>query len=89
MELDPIIVGVMLIAGLPALLLLRVLFGPGGVSMEDLLSRPDLAWPRGVQEEEPICWRIERLTLRDRHRPMPSSRPVPRSKVSTAATSER
>ena len=35
---------------------------PGGVTIDDLLMRPDLAWPRGVQEEEPVPWRFERLT---------------------------
>ena len=89
MDLDPTVLGVMLIAALPALLLLRVLFGPGAVSMEDLFTRPDLAWPRGVQEEEPVRWRIERLTPRDRDRPTRSSKPIRRPTVSTAATSER
>ena len=35
---------------------------PGGVTIDDLFMRTDLAWPRGVQEEEPVHWRFERLT---------------------------
>jgi hypothetical protein len=48
-----------------ALVVARALFFPGGVTFDDLWRRPDLAWPRGVQEEEPVPWRTERLaTLR-------------------------
>ena len=38
-----------------------ILFVPSGVGFEDLLRRTDLAWPRGVQEEEPVRWHTERL----------------------------
>ena len=43
------------------LILGRIAFIPNGVSFEDLLARTDLAWPRGVQEEEPVRWHVERL----------------------------
>jgi hypothetical protein len=38
-----------------------ILFVPSGVGFEDLLRRTDLAWPRGVQEEEPAPWHLDRL----------------------------
>jgi len=41
-----------------------------GIGFEDLLRRSDLDWPRGVQEEEPVRWHVERL-----RRHSPSSRP--------------
>ena len=44
----------------------RIAFVPNGISIEDLLRRTDLDWPRGVQEEEPVRWHIERLQPRSR-----------------------
>jgi len=42
--------------------ILRLTAGPG-VDIEDLLGRQDDAsWPRGVQEEDLVAWRVERLT---------------------------
>jgi hypothetical protein len=38
-----------------------ILFVPNGIGFEDLLGRTDLAWPRGVQEEEPVPWHLDRL----------------------------
>jgi hypothetical protein len=46
--------------------LARVAFIPNGVSFDDLLRRTDLDWPRGVQEEEPVRWHVERLHPRSR-----------------------
>ena len=40
--------------------LARAMFG-SGVTIDEMLQRPDLAWPRGVQEEEPVAWRLDRL----------------------------
>ena len=48
------------------LILARVAFVPNGISFEDLLRRTDLDWPRGVQEEEPVPWHLERLRPRSR-----------------------
>ena len=43
-------------------ILIRWLAGPDGPSLSDLFATsPDPTWPRGVQEEEPIAWRLERL----------------------------
>ena len=39
----------------------RILFRPNGISIEDLLRRTDLDWPRGVQEEDSVRWHTERL----------------------------
>jgi len=56
-----------LLISVPLLVILgRIAFIPNGVSFEDLLSRTDLAWPRGVQEEEPVRWHVERLRPRAR-----------------------
>jgi hypothetical protein len=49
-------------------LLARIVFIPNGVTFEDLLRRTDLAWPRGVQEEEPRPWHLECLKPRSRSR---------------------
>jgi hypothetical protein len=46
-----------------ALLLLRLFVVPDGVSFDDLIPPlQDVYWPRGLQEEEPVRWRIERLS---------------------------
>ena len=47
-------------------LLARIAFPRHGPTAEDLLSRTDLAWPRGIQEEEPARWHVERLHPRTR-----------------------
>ena len=46
--------------------LARIAFPRSGPTAEDLLGRTDLAWPRGVQEEEPKRWHVERLQPRSR-----------------------
>jgi len=38
----------------------RTLFVPG-ITVDDLLLRTDLSWPRGVQEAEPVPWRLDLL----------------------------
>ena len=56
-----------LLVVLPILVLLaRIAFIPNGLTFEDLLRRTDLEWPRGVQEEEPRPWHLERLGPRPR-----------------------
>ena len=60
MDVLLLIPGTLIVVG--ALVVARVLFIPGGVTIDDLILRRDLAWPRGVQEEEPVPWRFERLT---------------------------
>ena len=58
----------------PAVLLTRFLAGSEGPSLSDMLAIPvDPPWPRGVQEEEPVPWRVERLS----RRVAPSARPIP------------
>ena len=44
----------------------RIAFLPNGITFDDLLRRTDLDWPRGVQEEEPTPWHVERLPPRSR-----------------------
>ena len=60
MDASLILPGALIVLG--SLVVARLLLRPGGVTIDDLLMRPDLAWPRGVQEEEPVPWRFERLT---------------------------
>jgi len=43
------------------LVLARIVFVPNGIGFEDLLRRTDLDWPRGVQEEEPVSWHVDRM----------------------------
>jgi hypothetical protein len=47
-------------------IVLWLLRARGGITFADLLGRTDLAWPRGVQEEEPTPWHPERLHPRAR-----------------------
>src|SRR4029079_12030953 len=45
-----------------ALLLVRLFAVPDGVSLDDVIPPlQELEWPRGVQEEEPVRWRVELL----------------------------
>jgi hypothetical protein len=76
MDLDLTAVGAALIVVAPiALLILRINVIPDGASLEDLIApRVDLEWPHGVQEEEPIPWRIEVLTPPDRRVSEPARR---------------
>jgi hypothetical protein len=69
MDVDPIIrAGLALVALVGLLMVLRMAIVPEGVGFEDLFgSVSDPAWPHGVQEEEPVRWRPERLSAR--HRP--------------------
>jgi len=46
----------------PAILIHRLLAGSEGGSLADLFAIPaDQPWPRGVQEEGPLRWRLEML----------------------------
>jgi hypothetical protein len=50
-----------------ALIILAVLkiIAPDGIDYEDVLQlHTDREWPRGVQEEEPVRWRLDRLSPR-------------------------
>ena len=71
MNLDLADIGALLFVFTPlALLLLRIFVIPDGASLEDLIvPRMDFDWPRGVQEEEPVRWQVERLTPRDQRPP--------------------
>jgi hypothetical protein len=60
-EMAHIAVPIAAIAGL--VLTLRWLGGTDGASLAELFRIPiDPPWPRGVQEEEPQRWRLERLS---------------------------
>jgi hypothetical protein len=47
----------------PIILLIKLLAGPEGIAMHDLVAGPEPArWPRGVQETEPIHFRLAALS---------------------------
>jgi hypothetical protein len=49
----------------PAAVLGRLLAGGDGPTLPDVLRAPlDPPWPRGVQEEEPLPWQLDRLPVR-------------------------
>jgi hypothetical protein len=52
------------------LIILSRLSGDGPGIAELFKSTTDLGWPRGIQEEEPVRWRLELL---DASRPMAES----------------
>ena len=69
---------VITVAGLAAaigiLFIVGYLAGPRSGDAESLFRAPtDLGWPRGVQEEEPVRWRVELL---GRWRSTPGSYPI-------------
>jgi len=74
MNLDLADIGALLFVFTPlALLLLRIFVIPDGASLEDLIvPRMDFEWPRGIQEEEPVRWQVERLTPSDQRIPEPN-----------------
>ncbi len=52
---------VILLYSLLILAVLRIV-APDGIDLDDILQRPiDRDCPRGVQEEEPVRWRVELL----------------------------
>ena len=55
MDVYLVLLGVPVLIG--SLIVARALLNPDGLSIDDLLTRSDLTWPRGVQEEEPVRWR--------------------------------
>jgi hypothetical protein len=55
----------------PAVVLIRLLAGTDGPSLPVILGMPlDPPWPRGVQEEEPLPWRLEHLSRRSGTQPL-------------------
>ena len=54
--------GAVALLTLPPIALARWLSGGDGSGLADLFAIPvDPPWPRGVQEEEPVQWRVELL----------------------------
>jgi hypothetical protein len=50
-----------------ALLILAVLkvVAPHGIDLDEILELPmEREWPRGIQEEEPVRWKVELLHTR-------------------------
>jgi hypothetical protein len=62
------------------MLVLLMVIAPNGVDLDELVKRPtEGGWPRGVQEEEPVRWRLDLLSPRieapGTGRPEPAVRP--------------
>jgi hypothetical protein len=56
------------------LALLRII-APNGIDLDEMLQLPmDPGWPRRVQEEEPVRWRVELLSRRGGRVPDRSAR---------------
>ncbi len=89
MDLDWTLAAALSIAlGSVLVLALRAVAGSDGVDLGDILAPHfDLGWPRGVQEEDLIPWRIESLTPRpDRERAeRRTAELAPRRSVATRA----
>lgn len=65
------ILGISTLVVAPAIVINRLLDRSEGGTLADLFAIPlDAPWPRGVQEEEPVRWRVENLR--------PSRRATPR-----------
>ena len=61
----PTIAGAVLVAGVFVFLIaLSRLPGDGPGLAELFTSTTELGWPRGIQEEEPVRWRVELLEPR-------------------------
>jgi hypothetical protein len=63
MDLFLTIAGVALVAALPvSMILLSRALAPEGWDLADLFkASSEPGWPRGVQEEEPVAWRVDLL----------------------------
>jgi hypothetical protein len=80
--MDPVLV--LLVVVSPILFTIaRTAFGPG-VTVDDILQRTDLAWPRGVQEEEPVAWRFDRPAPARRRASRLGDTPAPDSRWPSA-----
>jgi hypothetical protein len=68
MDPQTFIQAVALVLALAALIVLLRVIVPDGVDGGNLfVSDSDLRWPRGVQEEEPIRWRVELISTLGSH----------------------
>jgi hypothetical protein len=88
MNLDTLTGAAAILLVFPLLMLaLVVVIAPDGVRLDELFGLPTAPrWPQGVQEEEPVPWRLERLTPRGaapvaevqkpRREPVANERPV-------------
>ena len=65
-DIDAITTALLILAAIAAVLVLTWAIGAGDPTDLGLLfGRPwELAWPRGVQEEEPQPWRVDLLDRR-------------------------
>lgn len=67
MDIDLIDVGAVLVVFVPLAVLVGMLFMPDRGSLDALiLPRRELEMPRGVEEDEPVPWRFDHLTTRQR-----------------------
>ena len=64
MDMIDVILGPLLLATFPIVVfgILRVI-APDGVDLDQILApHAGTEWPRGIQEEEPVRWNLDRLS---------------------------
>jgi hypothetical protein len=86
MDLDTLLTAIALLAAIPAIVLtVRRLLGAGEpLDLASLFPRSwDLGWPRGVQEEEPVRFRVEAIRRHPRTADVASDRRALRNRTRT------
>ena len=70
MDIDMIDVGAVFVVFAPLAVLVGMFFLPDRGSLDELFLPPrELEVPRGVEEDEPVPWRFDHLTTRQRQAP--------------------
>jgi hypothetical protein len=75
----------------PAVAIAWALAGSDGFTLAELFRiASNESWPRGVQEEEPVHWKLEQIDRRSTGaRPDPTAAPTGRPRPGLAASSGR
>ena len=64
MDMMEFILGPLLLAAFPIVVFgILIVVAPDGVDLDEIVA-PDAGteWPRGIQEEEPVSWNLDRLS---------------------------
>jgi hypothetical protein len=86
MDLDTLLTAIAAVVAIPAIVVVvRRLVGCGEpLDPAGLFPRPwDLEWPRGIQEEEPVRFRVEAIRRQPRPTEVASERPALRNRTRT------
>jgi hypothetical protein len=82
MDLQAMLEALMVLGAFPAVLVAILRVVPGGDQEPTLLrAEQEIPWPRGVQEEEPIRYRVELVTRSRPARPADATEPARRGSV--------